>query len=295
MRLYGPTIRFSDGRISALDRVFKSQADLDKHWAICEQLAKRELSFKELAAKYGIHQPQWDALSAREKIHDEQYHVVKVVQATPNGNPFESTQVRDYVQRQREVFTGRVDRKKLYASAAAEWDAKQQQQADADAERKLREPTVRACQNLADRARFTTDAPLDDVRLAVNAVKQASTPGADLDEAKRMYLAVASNEDARTKAKRAELQKQMDELKLAMGDDEPTPEPAKPEPEPLTAEQTEAVAKAEKYRAAEERLKMQEATASKPGAKHSWESMRDLPYEERWEMHNENLEATKDA
>ncbi len=290
-RNYGPTIS-QGGKISALDRVFPNQAALDKHWSLMEALAKRELTHKELTAPCGIHQGAFDALPLQQRIHDLQFTPRMTPQKVAvNANPFESPQLQEHLNRPT-IHSGRVDRQAMYSEASREWEAKEAANKAALTDREAREPTIRATRNLADRCRFSPDCPLEDVRASVRMVSQASTPGACLATAQKMYVELATNEDNRTKAKREALQREMDDLRALMGDDdeivpEPTPEEPVPEKE-LTPEQ-------QRWAEAEARLAEQERVAGLPGAKFSWAEIKDLPYEERHAKAAENLEAVNEA
>ncbi len=218
-REYGPLLKYEDGRISALDRVFKDQAALDKHFDTLERVAGRELRWQELRQPFGIHQSNYDLLSEREKIRDSQYIVVKTpVPETPNGNPFEGEGAQAAIRRQQERFTGKVDRAKLYKDAAKEWQATQDAQQSAADAKKAREPLIVAARALADRLRFDPQATLEELRLAVRATKQSEATDGCMATAREMIEASLTAEAARFDAKQADLQNQIENLKAQMVD-----------------------------------------------------------------------------
>lgn len=226
------------GEITAFDgRTFPSMAALEKFAGMADAYALRAVSARELASPHGIHKypTPWAVADANWKPP------TKPVES--GANVYEDPQVLEYAQHLKSRQGGAIDRHKLYAQASKELKAREKSEAEQAAEAEKREPTIRAARAYLDRVRFSTDATIEELQLAIRAHIAAKTLDADAHIAKEMLSQGLDLETARNNEKQRLLRDKIAELQSQL-DDRPLPEPPKPAaPAPPSEDRVERMRK----------------------------------------------------
>ncbi len=228
MRNYG-IVYEGQGKIIAFNnREFRSRTEMEAYAHAMDTVAGRELDWQELTSEFGIHKL---SMGQQARLANWRPKMANVGEDFKLGrdNPFETEAARQLAERDTIARGHRVDRAKMMREAAKKWNAEHDVKAEAAAELASRERTIRAASQLQDRVRFDPTAAVDDVIQAVQAARAASTPGADLDEVKRLVSEAIDAETRRIEVRKEGLRGRITDLQKQLDGRE---RPDGPEPSP---------------------------------------------------------------